>query len=738
MTNEILIDAVHQEEVRVAVLKNSRLEEYDFEFDSRRPIRGNIYLAKVTRVEHSLQAAFVDYGGNRNGFLPFSEIHPNYYQIPVADKEALIKESKNVSKLDEANEEPEEESDEQSQVEDLGGDDLEDIEKINKKRNFNLIKKYKIQEVIKKHQILLIQVVKEERGNKGAAITTYTSIPGRYCVFMPNSTSGGGVSRRIKNSQERKKLKTTLEKLNVPNEMGLIIRTAGAKTTSTEIKRDYKYLTKTWDKIKEDTLSSNAPALIYEDGGVIQRILRDLYTKDVDNIYVEGSEVYKITKNFMKLLMPSHAVKVKQWKDSSPIFQKNNIENQLSSIYADQVYLPSGGSLVLNQTEALVAIDVNSGSSTKYYNIEETAIKTNLEAAVEIARQLRLRDMAGLVVIDFIDMEKFQNRRSVEKKLKESLKSDRSKIQVGKISSFGLLEMSRQRIRASIQEGVYSNCTHCDGTGLVRSIDSRALEILRNISDVSNRENIKKVEAEIPNEILNYLVNQKRNLLIDLESDKETSINFYCNSSLRGNENSIKAYDINGNEIKIDKASDSSKNTDNSKDKKQGKHNKNRNKNNNKNNNQNNQNKNQKQSNENRSNNHKDKEEVNENNKNNINLNEQSDSTQIKGKNNNKNNQKNKRKETNADETENSKNEIVQKNSKNLKNAKDSDKSKSTKSKKTNEIEKKLEKKEMPIKVKKVEEPKNINHIGAPVKDLKNKKEVTKKVKTKAGWWNKD
>ena len=371
MTNEILIDAAHQEEVRVAVLKNNRLEEYDFEFDSRRPIRGNIYLAKVTRVEPSLQAAFVDYGGNRNGFLPFSEIHPNYYQIPVADKEALIQESKNTPRSDEINDDIDEESDEQSQVEDLGGDDLEDLEKINNKRNFNLIKKYKIQEVIKKHQILLIQVVKEERGNKGAAITTYTSIPGRYCVFMPNSTSGGGVSRRINNSQERKKLKTTLEKLNVPSEMGLIIRTAGAKTTSTEIKRDYKYLTKTWDKIKEDTLSSNAPALIYEDGGVIQRTLRDLYTKDVDNIYVEGSEIYKITKNFMKLLMPSHAVKVKQWKESSPIFQKNNIENQLSSIYADEVYLPSGGSLVLNQTEALVAIDVNSGSSTKYYNIED-------------------------------------------------------------------------------------------------------------------------------------------------------------------------------------------------------------------------------------------------------------------------------------------------------------------------------------------------------------------------------
>ena len=540
MTNEILIDAAHQEEVRVAVLKNNRLEEYDFEFDSRRPIRGNIYLAKVTRVEPSLQAAFVDYGGNRNGFLPFSEIHPNYYQIPVADKEALILASKNESKADEINDDLSEDIDDQSQVENLGGDDLEEIEKINKKRNINITKRYKIQEVIKKHQILLIQVVKEERGNKGAAITTYTSIPGRYCVFMPNSTSGGGVSRRINNSQERRKLKTTLEKLNVPSEMGLIIRTAGAKTTSTEIKRDYKYLTKTWDKIKEDTLSSNAPALIYEDGGVIQRTLRDLYTKDVDNIYVEGNTTYKITKNFMKLLMPSHAVKVKQWKESSPIFQKNNIENQLSSIYADEVYLPSGGSLVLNQTEALVAIDVNSGSSTKYYNIEETAIKTNLEAATEIARQLRLRDMAGLVVIDFIDMEKFQNRRSVEKKLKESLKSDRSKIQVGKISSFGLLEMSRQRIRASIQEGVYTNCQHCDGTGLLRSIDSRALEVLRNISDVSNRENIKKVDAEIPNEILNYLVNQKRNLLIDLESKKETSVNFYGNSSLRGNENIIK------------------------------------------------------------------------------------------------------------------------------------------------------------------------------------------------------
>ena len=571
MTNQILIDAAHQEEVRVAVTKNNRLEEYDFEFDSRRPIRGNIYLAKVTRVEPSLQAAFVDYGGNRNGFLPFAEIHPDYYQIPVADKEAILE--KNASELnsDETDEEITENLNDPSHVEDLGGDDLEEIEIINKKRNKDLIKNYKIQEVIKKNQILLIQVSKEERGNKGAAITTYTSIPGRYCVFMPNSTSGGGVSRRIKNPKERKKLKNTLDKLNVPEKMGLIIRTAGAKTTSTEIKRDYKYLVKTWDKIKENTLSSNAPSLIYEDGGVIQRSLRDLYSKEIDNVFIEGKETYKTAKNFMKLLMPSHAVKVKEWKEDSPIFQKNNIEQQLSSIYADEVFLSSGGSLVLNQTEALVAIDVNSGSSTKYHNIEETALKTNLEAAEEIARQLRLRDMAGLVVIDFIDMEKFANRRSIEKKLKESLKSDRSKIQVGKISSFGLLEMSRQRIRSSIKEAVYSPCSNCDGTGLIRSIDSRSLELLRTISEISNRENIKKIDAEIPNEILNYLVNQKRNLLIDLENNKDASINFYGNALLRGNENKIRAFDLINNEINLDKIIKNNNSIDNKNDSKQNK-----------------------------------------------------------------------------------------------------------------------------------------------------------------------
>ena len=686
MANQILIDAVHQEEIRVAVTKNSRLEEYDFEFDSRRPIRGNIYLAKVTRVEPSLQAAFVDYGGNRNGFLPFAEIHPDYYQIPVADKEALLESNSKELNNDETDEEIDENSNDPSHVEDLGGDDFEEIETINKKRNKDLIKNYKIQEVIKKNQILLIQVSKEERGNKGAAITTYTSIPGRYCVFMPNSTSGGGVSRRIKNPKERKKLKNTLDKLNVPENMGLIIRTAGAKTTSTEIKRDYKYLTKTWDKIKENTLSSNAPSLIYEDGGVIQRSLRDLYSKEIDNVFIEGKETYKIAKNFMKLLMPSHAVKVKEWKEDSPIFQKNNIEQQLSSIYADEVFLPSGGSLVLNQTEALVAIDVNSGSSTKYHNIEETALKTNLEAAEEIARQLRLRDMAGLVVIDFIDMEKFANRRSIEKKLKESLKSDRSKIQVGKISSFGLLEMSRQRIRSSIKEGVYSPCSNCDGTGLIRSIDSRSLELLRTISEISIKENIKKIDAEIPNEILNYLINQKRNLLIDLENNQGAAINFYGNALLRGNENKIKAFDVNNNEIKINKIIKKNGVIENTNETKQNKNNKKRKK--------------------------------GKNNKS-TKLNENNENTETKVE---------KKPKQKKDEDKNLSRKKVSKNSESLKNSKN-------KKKNDNKIKELKEKETSSIvdlrKSEPDETPKNANHIGAPIKGNE------KKEKPKSGWWNK-
>ena len=430
--------------------------------------------------------------------------------------------------------------------------------------------------------------------------------------------------------------------------------------------------------------------MIYEDGGVIQRSLRDLYSKEIDNVLIEGKETYKIAKNFMKLLMPSHAVKVKEWKEDSPIFQKNNIEQQLSSIYADEVFLPSGGSLVLNQTEALVAIDVNSGSSTKYHNIEETALKTNLEAAEEIARQLRLRDMAGLVVIDFIDMEKFANKRSIEKKLKESLKSDRSKIQVGKISSFGLLEMSRQRIRSSIKEGVYSLCSNCDGTGLIRSIDSRSLELLRTISEITIKENIKKVDAEIPSEILNYLINQKRNLLIDLENNQDAAINFYGNALLRGNENKIKAFDANNNEIKIDKIIKKNGAVENTNVTKQNKNNKKRKKG--------------------KKNNKPTK------------LNDNNESTEK-----NENNEK-KSKEMKNEEKSLSRKK-VSKSSESLKNSKN-------KKKNDNTIRELKEKKEISsikdIKNSKPDEtPKNANHIGAPIKGNE------KKEKPKSGWWNK-
>jgi len=523
MTNEILIDAIHQEETRIAVIKEKRLENYDYEFEAKKPIRGNIYLAKVIRVEPSLQAAFLDYGGNRNAFLPFSEINSDYYQIPSADKEKL--------------KELEKESDEPDNI---GGDELDEVES---ERTKSQRIKYKIQEVIKKNQIILIQISKEERGNKGAAATTYISIPGRYCVLMPNSSRGGGISRRINNSTERKKLKNILNKLDVADDMGLIIRTAGSKTTVTEIKKDYKFLIKSWNKVREDTLSANAPSLIFENGSVIQRTLRDLYSKDIDKIYVQGEEQYKEAKNLMKMMIPSHAKKVQKWRESVPIFQKDNIQDQLNSIYSERVPLRSGGSLVLDQTEALVAIDVNSGTSKRDYNIEDTALRTNLEAAEEIARQLRLRDMAGLIVIDFIDMEKFANRRSIEKKLKESLKSDRSRIQVGRISSFGLLEMSRQRIRSSIQEGTYENCPHCDGKGILRSTESIALEVFRDIIEASNDKRAKVIDIDVSVEVLNFIMSNKRDDISKLESEKNISYRLSANTNLRGKEIKITSFD---------------------------------------------------------------------------------------------------------------------------------------------------------------------------------------------------
>jgi len=559
MSNEILIDASHQEETRVAIVKNKRLEDYDYEFSSRRPIRGNIYLAKVIRVEPSLQAAFLEYGGNRNAFLPFSEISPDYYQIPVADKQKLKDLEKNNSLGD-----PEEDeiSENHTSIDNIAGDTLEES-KVEREKTYKV--KYKIQEVIKKHQIVLIQIVKEERGNKGAAATSYISIPGRYCVLMPNSGRGGGISKRINNSQERKKIKKILEKLTIPTDMGLIIRTAGGDTTQSEIRKDYNYLIKAWNKIRKETLSSKAPNIIYEDGNIIKKTIRDSYTNEIDRIYIDGDEKYKIAKNFMKMIMPSHATKVQKWKEDAPIFQKDNIEEQLNSIFSEKVSLKSGGSLVINQTEALVAIDVNSGTSKKDYNIEDTAVRTNQEAAQEIARQLRLRDMAGLIVIDFIDMEKFKNRSLIEKKLKESLSSDRSKIQVGRISSFGLLEMSRQRIRLSVQEENYDVCPTCNGSGSLRSMESISLEFFRNLNIAVKDKRATKANVEIPLDLLNFIVNGKREYLSDLEKENKISISLKANNALRGEEKNITLYDSKLNKLALKKNDEIRKNNRNRK-----------------------------------------------------------------------------------------------------------------------------------------------------------------------------
>ena len=559
MSNEILIDATHQEETRVAIVKNKRLEDYDYEFSSRRPIRGNIYLAKVIRVEPSLQAAFLEYGGNRNAFLPFSEISPDYYQIPVEDKKKLkdLEKSNSLGNLEE-----DEISENHTSIDNIAGDKLEENE-VKREKPYKV--KYKIQEVIKKHQIVLIQIAKEERGNKGAAATTYISIPGRYCVLMPNSGRGGGISRRINNSQERKKIKKILEKLTIPNDMGLIIRTAGGDTTQSEIRKDYNYLIKVWNKIREETLSAKAPNIIYEDGSIIKKTIRDSYTKEIDRIYVDGDEKYKVAKNFMKMIMPSHAVKVQKWKEDAHIFQRDKIEEQLNSIFSEKVSLKSGGSLVINQTEALVAIDVNSGTSKKDYNIEDTAVRTNQEAAQEIARQLRLRDMAGLVVIDFIDMEKFKNRGLIEKKLKESLRSDRSKIQVGRISSFGLLEMSRQRIRSSVQEENYDVCPTCNGSGSLRSMESISIEFFRNLNKAVKDERATKANVEIPLDLLNFIINGKRELLSGLEKENEISISLTANNTLRGEEKNITLYDKNLNKLALKKNDEIRKNNKNRK-----------------------------------------------------------------------------------------------------------------------------------------------------------------------------
>jgi len=504
MAKTMLIDAAHPEETRVAVLDGKIVDDFDFETQNRKQLRGNIYLAKVTRVEPSLQAAFVDYGGNRHGFLAFSEIHPDYYAIPHADQESIKAE------LAEAEAEAEKAD--------------EDDDALDERRRRILTRRYKIQEVVRRRQIMLIQVVKEERGNKGAALTTYLSLAGRYCVLMPNTGRGGGISRKITQATDRKRLKKIAQDLEVPQGQGLIIRTAGAKRTKTEIKRDYEYLSRAWETIRDDTLKSVAPALIYEESSLVKRAIRDLYDKDVDEIHVDGENAYKEAKDFVRMLMPSHAKRVHLWKDTTPIFAKHGVERQLDSIYSPIVHLKSGGYIVINQAEALVAIDVNSGRATRERNIEQTAFKTNMEAADEAARQMRLRDLAGLIVIDFIDMEESKNDRAVEKRMKDNLRFDRARVQMGKISGFGLLELSRQRRRTGVLEGTSHICEVCQGAGRVRSIESAALALLRALDEVSAKQKNHTVEARTATDVALYLLNEKREALSVLEENRHVRV----------------------------------------------------------------------------------------------------------------------------------------------------------------------------------------------------------------------
>ncbi len=611
MTKRMLIDATHSEETRVAIVEGNRLEDFDYESIYRKQLKGGIYLAKVTRVEPSLQAAFVNFGGNRHGFLPFSEIHPDYFKIPVADREALLAEQREALEAqaraeeeedaeeheDEetaqsiadpeeapADEDEQEDEDEQDLPEEVGGSDTapdaetgieaedadvkenEDSEtedgseeeedrprrgrrhhyrrNNNRNRNavphrarrvevvggeeddhhgaprrFDMRRRYKIQEVVKRGQIMLIQVSKEERGNKGAAVTTYLSLPGRYCVLMPNSPRAGGVSRKISSYKDRKRMKEILSDLEVPENMSVILRTAGLTRTKTEIKRDYEYLVRLWNNIRELTLKSSAPALIYEEANLVKRAVRDYYTRDVEEILVAGEDGYKLAKDFMKMLIPSHARRVKEYRDEKiPLFHRYQVESQIAEMGSPSVTLKSGGYLVINPTEALVSIDVNSGRATKERHIEETAIKTNLEAADEVARQLRLRDLGGLVVVDFIDMEDRRNNAKLERRMKDALSNDRARIQVGRISSFGLMELSRQRLNPSLTESQFQQCAHCKGVGYTRTVDSAAIIALRALEEEGIRGHASEITLKIPETVGMYILNHKRDMLSAIEA----------------------------------------------------------------------------------------------------------------------------------------------------------------------------------------------------------------------------
>ena len=552
MSKRLLIDARQSEETRVITTTNDIIDDFEYEVHSRRQLKGNIYLARVTRVEPSLQAAFVEYGGNRQGFLAFSEIHPDYYRIPIEDKNKLIAEAS--AKTDE----------ELSSNEDINEDLTDDYnEEALKKIKRNLYRNYKIQEVIARRQILLVQVVKEERGTKGAALTTYISIAGRYCVLMPNTPRGGGVSRKIANITDRKRLKKIVDGLDVADGMAVIIRTAGSKRTKAEIKRDFSNSMSIWENVKKLTLESNAPFLIHEEGSLVKRAIRDLYNSEIDEVLVEGVEAYKVCKNYMKAVMPSHAKKVQQYNNRNPLFQNFKLDSQLQDIFNPRVNLKSGGYLIIDQTEALVAIDVNSGKATRERSVEDTALKTNLEAAEEFSRQSRLRDLSGLIVIDFIDMEDSKNRNLVEKKLKEAMRKDRARIQIGEISNFGLLELSRQRLRPSVIENSSELCPQCGGLGRIQSIEVSAIQILRSIEEEGSSDDNIGIKISAHSNIILHILNKKRTELNEIELRYNISIDFINDNSIIPPQKKLEIIKNNSDanqelkEIKTDSTSDS-------------------------------------------------------------------------------------------------------------------------------------------------------------------------------------
>jgi len=546
MTKRMLIDAEYIDETRVVVTNENEIEDFDHETARKKQNRGNLYLAKIARVEPSLQAAFVDYGNERHGFLAFSEIHPDYFQIPIADKKVLLKKEEDNNDIDNT-------------------DIDEDANFLDKKipnSRLKILQKYKIQEVIKKGQIILIQVVKEERGNKGAALTTFISLAGRYCVLMPNTIRKGGISRRITNINDRKKLRTIINSLKIPSSSAIIIRTAGSKRTKLEIKRDFNVLNKAWEKIKTTTIKSVAPILVHEENNIIKRSIRDLYNSEISEILVEGDTSYKNAKNYMKHLIPSQIKKIKLYKDKTPLLQKFNVDKILEKIHSPIATLPSGGYIVINQTEALVAVDVNSGRATKERNIEQTALQTNKEAAEELAIQLKLRDLSGLIVIDFIDMLIPKNNRLIENILKQILHTDRAKIQVGSISSFGLLEMSRQRLRPSIYEADFTKCENCDGTGRVRSIESLTLKALHNIEEIAANSKKENLTIDLPKNTAVNILNNKRKEINAIEDKRKINITIIPNSSLNNSEK-INLKDETNNVVseKISKIANKTKNT---------------------------------------------------------------------------------------------------------------------------------------------------------------------------------